>query len=102
MKTRKMQNSQTFIFRQDSSSTSTRRYILTWELHTLFQVQYILGLENFRLIRGHLTSEKCLENVSWLCREWDWLRGIDYESQKAKLEELDKDTDEKSRVGESL
>ncbi|CAI8010941.1 hypothetical protein GBAR_LOCUS7133 [Geodia barretti] len=25
-------------------------------------VQYILGLENFRLIRGHLTSEKCLEN----------------------------------------
>jgi predicted transcriptional regulator len=56
-----------------------------------------LGLENFRLIRGHLTSEKCLENVSWLCREWDWLRGIDYESQKAKLEELDKDNDEKSR-----
>ena len=61
-----------------------------------------MGLENFRLIRGHLTSEKCLENVSWLRREWDWLRGIDYESQKAKLEELDKDTDEKSRVGESL
>ena len=66
------------------------------------QVQYILGLENFECIRrrGYLPREQCSEEVRWLWRKWDWLRGIDYQSQKDKMEELGKDTDEKSRVRE--
>ena len=67
--------------------------------HSL-QVQYILGLENFKIIRrrGYLNREQCSESESWLWRKWDCLREIDYDSQKEKLEELCKDTDEKSRV----
>ena len=67
--------------------------------HSL-QVQYILGLENFKFIRrrGYLNSDQYSESESWLWRKWDWLRGIDYSSQKEKVEKLHKDMDKKSRV----
>ena len=100
MKTGKMLNSQTYNSRQGLTVGSDGHAVsCSLVTHCRCNTSWVWRTSRLFVVEAiYLNREEYSESESWLWRKWDWLRGIDYDSQKEKLEKLHKDMDKKSRV----